>query len=85
MDLTNELRHAYEKVLFRYEDVADLLAQQSNFHRNIVGVERFFCEYFRVGFYGRGMPITIRVRSEDLVFNFTRKFLFCMFFFPHSF
>jgi hypothetical protein len=66
MNLTNELRQAYERVLFRYEDVSDLLALQSNFHRNIVSVERFFCEYFRVGFYGKGMPFSVRVRIPPL-------------------
>lgn len=39
-----------------------ILVQQteSQFYRKIVGVDRFFAEYFRVGYYGKGFESSIQ-------------------------
>jgi hypothetical protein len=33
---------------------------ESSFYRKIVGVERFFAEYFRVGYYGKGFDSSVQ-------------------------
>lgn len=36
---------------------------ESTFYRKIVGVERFFAEYFRVGYYGKGFDQSLQGRE----------------------
>jgi hypothetical protein len=35
---------------------------EATLYRLIVTGERFFTEYFRVGYYGMGFPVDVRVR-----------------------
>ncbi|GAM25576.1 hypothetical protein SAMD00019534_087510 [Acytostelium subglobosum LB1] len=58
--LMKQLIVQYEEELCDYQKLADILQQQSTFYRKIIGVERFFCEYFRVGYYGKGFDASIQ-------------------------
>ncbi|EGG21230.1 SH3 domain-containing protein [Cavenderia fasciculata] len=58
--LMKKLIIQYEEVQFDYQRLADILQQESTFYRKIIGVERFFSEYFRVGYYGKGFEPSIR-------------------------
>lgn len=58
--LLNELRVTFEREIFDYKTLSELVLEQSKFYQKIAGPERFFCEYFRVGYYGRGFPKPIR-------------------------
>lgn len=65
--LINELRVVSERTLFDFAMLAELTQQEANYYRNIVSTERFFCEYFRVGYYGRGFPVTLR--NKEFIFR----------------
>ncbi|KYQ89326.1 SH3 domain-containing protein [Tieghemostelium lacteum] len=58
--LMKQLIVQYEEVLFDYQKLADILQQESTFYRKVIGVERFFSEYFRVGYYGKGFDPSIQ-------------------------
>eukprot|EP01133_Synstelium_polycarpum_P010994 gene10994-12806_t len=58
--LMKQLTIQYEEVTFEYTRLADILQQESTFYRKVIGVERFFAEYFRVGYYGRGFDASIQ-------------------------
>lgn len=58
--LLNEMRVTFERDIFDYKALGDLMIEQSKFYQNIAGPERFFCEYFRVGYYGKGFPVGLR-------------------------
>ncbi|EFA76537.1 hypothetical protein PPL_10305 [Heterostelium album PN500] len=58
--LMKQLIVQYEEVLFDYQKLADILQQQSTFYRKVIGVERFFSEYFKVGYFGRGFDQAIQ-------------------------
>lgn len=45
---------------FEYVKLADTLAREACLFRNIISQERYFCEYFRVGYYGRGFDSQIQ-------------------------
>lgn len=65
--LINELRVVIERQLFDFAMLAELTSSQGQYYKNIVSTERFFCEYFRVGYYGRGFPVTLR--NKEFVFR----------------
>ncbi len=44
---------------------------ESTFYRRIVGVDRFFAEYFRVGYYGKGFESSIQVSNKSSVINYS--------------
>jgi len=58
--LMKQLIVQYEQVMFDYQKLADVLQQESTFYRKVIGVERFFSEYFRVGYYGKGFDQNIQ-------------------------
>ncbi|EGC38812.1 hypothetical protein DICPUDRAFT_27977 [Dictyostelium purpureum] len=60
ISLMKQLIIQYEEVQFDYQKLADILQQESTFYRKIIGVERFFSEYFRVGYYGKGFDPSIQ-------------------------
>ncbi|CAO3611450.1 unnamed protein product [Cunninghamella blakesleeana] len=60
IDLSKELAHHYAVTVVDYHKCSKILQRMATFTENIVKKERFYCEYFRVGFYGRGFPASIR-------------------------
>ncbi|GAM22716.1 hypothetical protein SAMD00019534_058910 [Acytostelium subglobosum LB1] len=60
ISLMKQLIIQYEEVMFDYQKLADVLQQESTFYRKIIGVDRFFAEYFRVAYYGSGFDESIR-------------------------
>ncbi|RKP10227.1 dedicator of cytokinesis-domain-containing protein, partial [Thamnocephalis sphaerospora] len=63
VELCRELAHHYEHTVFDYTRLSDMLRQQAVLHENIVQKERYFSEYFRVGFYGKSFPPALRGRQ----------------------
>ncbi|KAI9478709.1 MAG: hypothetical protein EXX96DRAFT_571922 [Benjaminiella poitrasii] len=63
LELCKELAYEYEKTVYDYDKLSDILQRQATFADNIVKKERCFTEYFRVGFYGRGFPASNRNRQ----------------------
>ncbi|KAG0179041.1 hypothetical protein DFQ29_002688 [Apophysomyces sp. BC1021] len=55
-----ELAHEYETTLFDYVKLSETLQHEAGLVQDIVKKERYFAEYFRVGFYGRGFPASVR-------------------------
>lgn len=58
--ICKELTHQYETYTFNYARLAELLQHEAVLYDNIVKKERYFNEYFRVGFYGRGFPVSLQ-------------------------
>lgn len=58
--LCKELALFYEKQLFDYVKLSDILCTQAKFCDNILNQLRPEPEYFRVGFYGLGFPLFVR-------------------------
>jgi hypothetical protein len=48
-----QLVQHYEESLYEYKKLGPLLQRQAVLYQSIASQERFFSEYFRVGFYGR--------------------------------
>lgn len=63
VQLTNELRVIYERQIYDFDALTQLMTDLSTFYSNIAGSERFFCEYFRVGYYGKGFSVLLRNRE----------------------
>lgn len=59
--LCKELADLYEKTLFDYAKLSNILKTQAKFFDNILTQLRPEPEYFRVGFYGCGFPMFVRV------------------------
>eukprot|EP00026_Physarum_polycephalum_P000045 Phypoly_transcript_00045.p1 GENE.Phypoly_transcript_00045~~Phypoly_transcript_00045.p1 ORF type:complete len:1883 (+),score=230.21 Phypoly_transcript_00045:40-5688(+) len=57
--LVQPLKKLYEDTTFEYSKLADVLTKEAALFRSIDSSERFFCEYFRVGYYGRGFDSQI--------------------------
>jgi len=60
IELAKELLHEYDDFLYDYNKVSDLMEQTSTFYRNIVTDQRYFSEYFLVGYYGKGFNRNLR-------------------------
>ncbi|XP_074603894.1 dedicator of cytokinesis spg isoform X2 [Brevipalpus obovatus] len=58
--LIKELANFYEKNLFDYRKLSELLKNEARFFDNILTKLRPEPEYFRVAFYGKGFPIFLR-------------------------
>lgn len=56
----------YEKQLFDYTRLSAVLKTQAKFCDNILTQLRPEPEYFRVGFYGQGFPLFVRVYNNYL-------------------
>lgn len=59
--LCKELAYFYETNRFDYNRLSHILMTESKFFQNILTQLRPEPEYFRVGFYGMGMPLFVRV------------------------
>lgn len=66
--LCKELAELYERRLFDYAKLSQILRTQAKFFDNILTQLRPEPEYFRVGFYGLSFPLFVRVRCS---------FMFC--------
>jgi dedicator of cytokinesis protein 3 len=60
--LCKELAELYERRLFDYAKLSQILQTQAKFFDNILTQLRPEPEYFRVGFYGLSFPLFVRVR-----------------------
>eukprot|EP00736_Rhodelphis_marinus_P004252 Rmarinus@m.2576 len=56
ISIVRELKTIYETMLFDYNGLAQLLLKESEMVSKIAATDRFFAEYFRVGYYGKGFP-----------------------------
>lgn len=63
--LLKELAVLYESKLYDYAKLRDTLQTQAKFVDNILRLLRPEPEYFRVGFYGLGFPLFVRVSFVD--------------------
>ncbi|KAK9764626.1 Deoxycytidine kinase 1 [Basidiobolus ranarum] len=60
VETCKELAYQYEHTLFNYDKLSAILRTQAQLYENILHKERYYSEYFRVGFYGKGFPTSIR-------------------------
>lgn len=67
VDLCKELAQQYENTTFDYVRLSEILTRQAGYIDSIAKKERYFPEYFRVGYYGRGFPAS--VRNHQFVFR----------------
>ncbi|XP_032308496.1 dedicator of cytokinesis protein 3 isoform X1 [Drosophila ananassae] len=58
--LCKELAQLYETRRFDYNKLSEILIQEAKFFQNILTQLRPEPEYFRVGFYGMGLPLFVR-------------------------
>eukprot|EP01137_Pigoraptor_chileana_P029725 Opistho-2@15256 len=65
--LCKELAEQYESELFDYAKMSQILQREARFFENIVSVPRYYSEYFRVGYYGKGFPASIR--NKEFIFR----------------
>ncbi|MBW0469397.1 hypothetical protein O181_009112 [Austropuccinia psidii MF-1] len=63
IQICKELQEQYENVSFAYQKLSEVLACQSSLYLKIVKTDRYFCEYFRVAFYGQGFPPSVQNRQ----------------------
>ena len=63
--LCKELANLYEKKVFDYAKLSGILRKEANLFEKVISSNedglRFEPEYFRVGFYGQGFPLFLRV------------------------
>lgn len=59
--LCKELANFYETKLYDYNKLSDVLTTEAKFFQNILTQIRPEPEYFRVGFFGKGFPLFVRV------------------------
>jgi hypothetical protein len=67
VDICKELAHQYEATTFDYIRLGEILTRQAGYIESIAKKERYYPEYFRVGYYGRGFPAS--VRNHQVVFR----------------
>ncbi|CAO3596942.1 unnamed protein product [Absidia cylindrospora] len=60
IDLCQEIGREYASTVVNYSMCGSVLRQTAEFMENIVTKDRYYSEYFRVSFYGRGFPISTR-------------------------
>ena len=70
--LCKELSELYEKKVFDYAKLSGILRKQAGLFEKVISSNeeglRFDPEYFRVGFYGQGFPLFLRVSFFTSVF-----------------
>ncbi|KYQ90993.1 DOCK family protein [Tieghemostelium lacteum] len=59
ISLIQDLRVQYE-LQYNFKALAEISFQEAEFYEKILNTERFFAEYFRVGYYGKKFPVTIQ-------------------------
>ena len=68
--LCKELSHVYEKKVFDYEKLSDILRKEASLFEKVISSSedglRLDPEYFRVGFYGKSFPLFLRVSIQVL-------------------
>ncbi|EFA84626.1 DOCK family protein [Heterostelium album PN500] len=57
--LIQDLKEQYEEE-YNFRALSEVLSQEADFYERILSTERFYSEYFRVGYYGRKFPQTIQ-------------------------
>eukprot|EP01133_Synstelium_polycarpum_P003665 gene3665-4219_t len=60
--LIQDLKIQYEES-HNLRALSEVIFQEADLYEKIVNVERFYSEYFRVGYYGRGFPTNIQGRE----------------------
>jgi len=65
--LIKELRTEYEFRMYDYQKLADLLEMQATLVRKISSIERFYPDYFLVGYYGKGFEP--RYQGKEMIFR----------------
>lgn len=74
------MANLYETKRFDYNKLSDILIKQAKFFQNILTQLRPEPEYFRVGFYGTGFPLFVRVsplsRFISIFFSYKTNFIF---------
>ncbi|RHZ66608.1 hypothetical protein Glove_306g74 [Diversispora epigaea] len=63
IEICKELARHFEYTTYDYQRLSTILKQQAALHENVIKKERYFSEYFRVGFYGRGFPASLQNRQ----------------------
>ncbi|KAG9302767.1 hypothetical protein G9A89_009544 [Geosiphon pyriformis] len=63
IEICKELARHLEYTIYDYPRLSEILKQQAVLFENIIKKERYFSEYFRVGFYGRGFPASLQNRQ----------------------
>ncbi|CAG8657138.1 13718_t:CDS:2, partial [Acaulospora morrowiae] len=63
IEICKELARHFEYTTFDYQRLSNILKQQAVLHENVIKKERYFSEYFRVGFFGRGFPASLQNRQ----------------------
>ncbi|XP_042868283.1 dedicator of cytokinesis protein 3-like isoform X2 [Penaeus japonicus] len=58
--LLEELAGQYKTRLYDYQRLSEVLKRQASFYEKILSGKRYDNEYFRVGFYGLGLPLFVR-------------------------
>ncbi|KAF2367981.1 DHR-1 domain [Trinorchestia longiramus] len=61
--LLEELANLYRRHLFDYHRLSEVLQLQAAFYQKILTEKRYENEYFRVGFYGMGLPLFVRNKA----------------------
>ena len=63
--LCKELAHVYEKKVFDYEKLSEILRKEASLFERVISSSedglRLDPEYFRVGFYGKSFALFLRV------------------------
>lgn len=59
--LIKELREEYQFSTYEYDKLGDLLELQATLLKKILTETRFFAEYYRVAFYGKGFDKNVSV------------------------
>eukprot|EP01132_Coremiostelium_polycephalum_P009687 gene9687-11888_t len=59
ISLIQDLKQQFE-LSFNFKALSEIIFQEVEFYEKILGTERFFSEYFRVGYYGKKFPVTIQ-------------------------
>ncbi|KAF2072444.1 hypothetical protein CYY_006237 [Polysphondylium violaceum] len=59
ISLIQELKNHFEAT-YNFKSLSEILFQEAEFYEKILTIERFYCEYFRVGYYGKKFPVTIQ-------------------------
>jgi dedicator of cytokinesis protein 1 len=60
--LIKELREDYQYQTFEYDKLTQLLDLHAELVKKILAEQRFFAEYYRVGYYGKGFDSNLSVR-----------------------
>jgi len=61
--ICKELAHQYESNIFDYTKLSYILKRQAQLFESTLMIDRYYSAYFRVGFYGRGFPVSVRNRQ----------------------